>query len=70
MSLLFLPQETLLLRLYLHISSGESKSVDSDPKTSITLKVITSKLSFKRLPSLKLPAIFPKEKTSTMNYND
>jgi len=70
MSLLFLPQEILFLRLYLHLSLGESKSVDSDPKTPTTLKVITSKLSFKRLPPLKLPAIFPKEKTSTMRYND
>ena len=39
----------------------------SDPKTPTAPRVITSKLSFKKLPPLKLPAVFPKEKASTMS---
>ena len=57
-------------------SSGESEeeSVGSDPKTPTALRVTTGKLSFKRLPSLKLPAAFPapisEGKASTMSWDD
>ena len=42
----------------------------SDPKTPIAPKVITGKLSFKKLPPLKLPAAFPEGKASTMSWDD
>ena len=42
----------------------------SDPKTPTAPRVTTGKLSFKKLPSLKLPAAFPEGKTSTMSWND
>ena len=50
-------------------SSGESekKSVGSDPKMPTAPRVITGKLSSKRLPPLKLPAAFPEGKASTMS---
>ena len=53
-------------------SSGESEeeSVGSDPKTPTAPKVITGKLSFKKLPPLKLPAAFPEGKASTMSWDD
>ena len=57
-------------------SSGESEeeSVGSDPKTPTTPRVTIGKLSFKILPSLKLPAAFPalipKGKASTMSWDD
>ena len=57
-------------------SSGESEeeSVGSDPKTPTALRVTTGKLSFKKLPSLKLPAAFPapisEGKASTMSWDD
>ena len=57
-------------------SSGESEeeSVGSDPKTPTAPRVTTGKLSFKRLPSLKLPAAFPapipEGKASTMSWDD
>jgi len=57
-------------------SSGESEeeSVGSDPKTSTAPRVTTGKLSFKKLPSLKLPAAFPalipEGKVSTMSWDD
>ena len=48
--------------------------MDSDPRTPTAPRVTTGKLSFKRLPSLKLPAAFPtlipKEKASTMSWDD
>ena len=40
----------------------------SDPKTPTAPRVITGKLSFKKLPSLKLPAAFPEGKASTMSW--
>ena len=46
----------------------------SDPKMSTTPRVTTGKLSFKRLPSLKLPAAFPalipEGKASNMSWDD
>ena len=46
----------------------------SDPKTPTAPRVTTGKLSFKRLPSLKLPAAFPapipEGKASTMSWDD
>jgi len=57
-------------------SSGESKeeSMGSDPRTPAAPRVTTGKLSFKRLPSLKLPAAFPASipegKASTMSWDD
>ena len=46
----------------------------SDPKMLTVLSVTTGKLFFKRLPSLKLLAAFstliPKEKVSTMSWDD
>ena len=53
-------------------SSGESEeeSVGSDPKTPTASRVIISKLSFKKLPPLKLPAAFPEGKASTMSWDD
>ena len=57
-------------------SSGESeeKSVGSDPRTPTAPRVTTDKLSFKRLPSLKLlaafPAPIPEGKASTMSWDD
>ena len=42
----------------------------SDPKMLTTPRVITDKLSFKKLPPLKLPAAFPEEKASTMSWDD
>ena len=52
--------------------SGESEeeSVGSDPKTPTAPRVITSKLSSKRLPSLKLSAAFSEEKVSAMSWNN
>ena len=51
-------------------SSGESEeeSVGSDPKMPTIPRVITGKLSFKKLPSLKLPAAFPEGKAPTMSH--
>ena len=53
-------------------SSGESEeeSVGSDPKTSTAPRVITDKLSFKKLPLLKLPTAFSEGKASTMSWDD
>ena len=53
-------------------SSGESEeeSVGSDSKTPTAPRVTTGKLSFKKLPPLKLPAAFPEEKASTMSWDD
>ena len=53
-------------------SSGESeeKSMGSDLKTPTVRRVITGKLSSKKLPPLKLPATFPEEKVSTMSWDD
>ena len=42
----------------------------SDPKTPTTPRITTSKLSFKKLPPLKLPAAFPEGKASTMSWDD
>ena len=42
----------------------------SDPKMPTAPRVITGKLSFKKLPPLKLPAAFPKGKASTMSWDD
>ena len=42
----------------------------SGSKTPTALKVITGKLSFKKLPPLKLPAAFPEGKVSTMSWNN
>ena len=42
----------------------------SDPKTPTAPRVITGKLSFKKLPPLKLPAAFPEGKASTMSWDD
>ena len=53
-------------------SSGESEeeSVGSDPKTPTAPRVTTGKLSFKKLPPLKLPAASPEGKASTMSWDD
>ena len=53
-------------------SSGESEeeSVGSDLKTPTAPRVITGKLSFKKLPPLKLPAAFPEGKASIMSWDD
>ena len=57
-------------------SSGESEeeSVGSDPKMPTAPRMTISKLSFKRLPSLKLsatfPTLIPEEKVSTMNWDN
>ena len=53
-------------------SSGESeeKSVGSDPKTPTAPRATTGKLFFKKLPPLKLPAVFPKGKASTISWDD
>jgi len=53
-------------------SSGESEeeSVGSDSKTLTVPRIITGKLSFKKLPPLKLPAAFPEGKASTMSWDD
>ena len=46
----------------------------SDSRTLTIPRVTTGKLSFKRLPSLKLPAAFstliPEGKASTMSWDD
>ena len=42
----------------------------SDPKTPTAPRVTTGKLSFKKLPPLKLPAAFPEGKASTMSWDD
>ena len=46
----------------------------SNPRTPTVPRVTTSKLSFKRLPSLKLPAAFltpiPEGKASTISWDD
>ena len=46
----------------------------SDPRTPTAPRVTTGKLSSKRLPSLKLPAVFPtlipEGKASTMSWDD
>ena len=52
------------------LEKSEEESVGSDPKTSTAPKVITDKLSFKKLPPLKLPAAFPKGKASTMSQDN
>jgi len=44
--------------------------VGSDSKTPTALRVITSKLSSKKVPSLKLLAAFPDGKASIMSWND
>ena len=44
--------------------------MSSDSKTSTASRVITGKLTSKRLPSLKLSAAFPEGKASTMSWND
>ena len=44
--------------------------MDSDPKTPTTPRLITSKLSFKKLPPLKLPAAFPEGKAYTMSWDN
>ena len=44
--------------------------MSSDPKTPTAPKVTTGKLSFKKLPPLKLPAAFPEGKASTMSWDD
>jgi len=53
-------------------SSGESEeeSVGSDPKTPTAPRATTGKLFFKKLPPLKLPAVFPKGKASTISWDD
>ena len=61
------------LSLFSSEESGK-KSVGSNPKMLTTPRVITSKLSSKRLSFLKLPTAFPtlipKEKVFTMSWND
>ena len=42
----------------------------SNPRTLTAPRIITGKLSSKRLPPLKLPAAFPEGKTSTMSQDD
>ena len=42
----------------------------SDPKTPTAPRVITGKLSSKKLPPPKLPAAFPEGKASTMSWDD
>ena len=42
----------------------------SDPKMPTIPRVITGKLSFKKLPPFKLPAAFPKGKASTTSWDD
>ena len=42
----------------------------SDSKMPTAPKIITGKLSFKKLSPLKLPAAFPEGKASTMSWND
>ena len=42
----------------------------SDPKTPTAPRVITGKLSFKKLPPLKLPAARPEEKASNISWDD
>ena len=42
----------------------------SDPKMPTALRVITGKLSSKKLPPLKLLAAFPKGKASTMSWDN
>ena len=49
---------------------GEEKSVGSDPKMPTAPRVITGKLSSKRLPPLKLPAAFPDGNASTISWDD
>ena len=49
---------------------SEKESVGSDSKTPTAPKVITGKLSSKRLPPLKLPAAFPEGKASTMSWDN
>jgi len=45
-----------------------------DPKPPTALRVITGRLFFKKVPSLKLSVTFsasiPEEKTSIMSWND
>ena len=41
------------------------------PKNQVPVpRVITGKLSFKKLPPLKLPAAFPEGKASTMSWDN
>ncbi|KAL9708875.1 hypothetical protein Ac2012v2_008029, partial [Leucoagaricus gongylophorus] len=49
---------------------SEKESVGSDSKTPTSPRVITGKLSSKRLPPLKLPAAFPEGKASTMSWDN
>ena len=42
----------------------------SDPRMLTIPRVITGKLSFKKLPPLKLPAAFPEGKASTMSWDN
>ena len=53
-------------------SSGESeeKSLGSDSKTPTVPRVITGKLSSKKLLPLKLSAAFSEGKASTMSWDD
>ena len=43
--------------------------MSSNPKIPTAPRVVIGKLS-KRIPLLKLPIVFPKEKTSTMSWDD
>ena len=52
------------------LGKSEKESVGSNPKTPTAPRVIIGKLSFKKLPPLKLPAAFPSEKASTMSWNN
>ena len=49
---------------------SEEESVGSDPKMPTAPRVITGKLSFKKLPPLKLPVAFPEGKASTMSWDN
>ena len=44
--------------------------MSSNPKTPTAPRVTTDKLSFKKLPPLKLPAAFPEGKASNMSWDD
>ena len=44
--------------------------MNSDPRILTAPRMITSKLSFKRLSFLKLSAIFSEEKASTMSQDN
>ena len=42
----------------------------SNPKIPTALRVITGKLSSKKLPPFKLPAAFPEGKASTISWDN